>query len=69
MLIGRKSVKPIMLAGVAALAYYAYTRMSEEQKRNLVDTLRKQGKDILGRVMPSMNNNGDVAQAARSMDM
>jgi hypothetical protein len=70
MLIGRKSVKPIMLAGVAALAYYAYTRMSEEQKRNLVDTVRKQGKDLLGRVMPAMNNNnGDIAQAARNMDM
>lgn len=46
----------MVLAGVAALAYYAYTRMSEEQKRNLVDTVKKQGKDLLGRVMPGTNS-------------
>lgn len=53
----------MVLAGVAALAYYAYTRMSEEQKRNLVDTVKKQGKDLLGRIMPGMNakNNEQVA--------
>lgn len=45
----------MVLAGVAALAYYAYNRMSEEQKRNIVDTVKKQGRDILGRIMPGMN--------------
>ncbi len=46
----------MVLAGVAALAYYAYTRMSEEQKRNLVDTVKKQGKDLLGRITPGMGS-------------
>ena len=66
MLLGRRSVKPMVLAGVAALAYYAYTRMSEEQKRNLVDTVKKQGKDLLGRIMPGMNAKA-ADQAAGTM--
>ena len=45
----KKSVKPLLLAGIAAAAYYAYTRMSEEQKKNIADTIRTQGKDLLGR--------------------
>jgi hypothetical protein len=57
MFTGRKSMKPLLLAGVAAAAYYAYTKMSEEQKRNIVDTVKKQGKDLLGRFMPHKANN------------
>lgn len=66
MLLGRRSVKPMVLAGVAALAYYAYTRMSEEQKRSLVDTVKKQGKDLLGRIMPG-NNTGKQDQTLGNM--
>lgn len=56
----------MVLAGVAALAYYAYTRMTEEQKKNIVDTVKKQGRDILGRIMPGMKAKNDE-QAAGNM--
>jgi hypothetical protein len=52
MLRNNRSVKPLVLAGLAAAAYYAYTRMSPEQKENVFGSLRKQGKDLLGKLMP-----------------
>jgi hypothetical protein len=53
MLRNTRSVKPIVLAGLAAAAYYAYTRMSDEQKENIFGSIKKQGKDLLGRLWPS----------------
>jgi hypothetical protein len=53
MLNNKKSVKPLVLAGLAAAAYYAYTRMTPEQKENIFGSIKKQGKDILGKLWPS----------------
>lgn len=50
-----RSMKPLVLAGLAAAAYYAYKKMTPEQKENI----KKQGKDLLGKLWPSrdsMNN-------------
>lgn len=52
MLHNRRSVKPLVLAGLAAAAYYAYTKMSPEQKENIFGSIKKQGKDLLGKLMP-----------------
>ena len=56
-MIRNRSVKPIVLAGLAAAAYYAYTKMTPEQKENMFGSIKKTGKDLLGKLWPS-NANG-----------
>jgi hypothetical protein len=46
-------MKPIVLAGLAAAAYYAYTRMTPEQKENI----KNKGKDLLGKLGPAAMKN------------
>jgi hypothetical protein len=46
-------MKPLVLAGLAAAAYYAYTKMTPEQKENIFGSIKKQGKDLLGKLMPN----------------
>jgi hypothetical protein len=46
---------PIVLAGLAAAAYYAYTKMTPEQKENMFGSIKKTGKDLLGKIWPSQN--------------
>lgn len=40
----RKGFSPLLLAGLAAAGYYAYTKMSPETKQNLMD----KGKKLVG---------------------
>ena len=40
--------KGLLLAGLAAYAYYKYSKMSPESKKNLVDTI----KDKAGKYLP-----------------
>lgn len=56
MLRNNRSIKPLVLAGLAAAAYYAYTKMSPEQKEDIFGTIKKQGKDLLGKIWPSDND-------------
>jgi hypothetical protein len=35
---------PLLLAGLAAWGYYKYSKMSEDQKRNLVSDWKEKGK-------------------------
>ncbi|RYG26156.1 MAG: hypothetical protein EOO01_42205 [Chitinophagaceae bacterium] len=48
----RKSMTPIVLAGLAAAAYYAYTKMTPEQKENVFGSIKKTGQDLLSKLMP-----------------
>jgi hypothetical protein len=61
MLRNKNAVKPLILAGLAAAAYYAYTKMSPEQKENLFGSIKKQGKDLLGKFFPSGLNGASEA--------
>lgn len=58
----RKSMTPIVLAGLAAAAYYAYTKMTPEQKENVFGSIKKTGQDLLSKLMPQAgdqtNTNG-----------
>jgi hypothetical protein len=55
-MISNRSMKPLVLAGLAAAAYYAYKKMTPEQKENI----KKQGKDLLGKVWPgAIKNNAE----------
>lgn len=42
----------LLLAGAAAFAYYKYTQMSEEQKKNLVSGWREKGKKFYDENIP-----------------
>lgn len=53
MLRNRNTVKPLVLAGLAAAAYYAYTKMTPEQKENIFGSIKKQGQDLLGKLWPA----------------
>jgi hypothetical protein len=42
----------LLLAGLAALAYYKYTTMSEDEKRNLVSGLKEKGQKLYDEYIP-----------------
>lgn len=43
----------IILAALAAFAYYKYSKMSEEQKRNLTNNIKEKGKKMYDQYMPN----------------
>ena len=47
-----KSPAGLLLAGLAAFAWYKYSKMSPEQKKDLVNNLKEKGKKWFGQVMP-----------------
>ena len=42
----------LLLAGAAAFAYYKYSKMSEDQKRNLVGSIKDKGKRFYDEKVP-----------------
>ncbi len=42
----------LLLAGLAAFAYYKYNKMSEDEKRNLVGTLKDKGQKLYDQYVP-----------------
>jgi len=59
MIRNKSAVKPLVLAGLAAAAYYAYTKLSPEQKEQLFGSIKKQGKDLLGKIWPAGMENSN----------
>jgi len=43
----------LLLAGLAAFAYYKYSKLSEEEKRNLVSGLKEKGKKLYDQYVPA----------------
>ena len=66
----KKSNTPILLAGLAAFAYYKYKKMSPEKKDNLVSTVKQKGMDLYEKYMPQSlkdaiglkNENDDIIE-------
>lgn len=52
-MIRNRSMKPLVLAGLAAAAYYAYSKMSPEKRESMLGSIKKHGKDILGNLWPA----------------
>ena len=46
-----KKAGTLLLAGLAAFAYYKYSKMSREEKDNLANTLKDKGKKLYDRFM------------------
>lgn len=52
----------LILGAIAALAYYKYSTMSEDQKRSMVNNLKKKGKKLYDDYVPD-NVKGMMAKA------
>lgn len=48
----KKSATPLLLAGLAAFAYYKYSKMTPEQKQDLTGTIKEKGKKIYDKYVP-----------------
>ncbi|MEO6820613.1 MAG: hypothetical protein ABI266_03595 [Ginsengibacter sp.] len=48
----KKSNTPLLVAGLAAFAYYKYKKMSPEEKDNLVSTVKQKGMDLYEKYIP-----------------
>jgi hypothetical protein len=42
----------LLVAGLAAFAYYKYSQMSEDQKRDLVNNLKEKGQKLYDQYVP-----------------
>lgn len=48
----KKSSTPLLVAGLAAFAYYKYKKMSPEDKDNLVSSVKQKGMDLYEKYIP-----------------
>jgi hypothetical protein len=51
MLLNRKTT--LLLAGLAAYAYYRYSKMSPDQRKSIVDNIKSKRKKIFDQFKPS----------------
>jgi hypothetical protein len=42
----------VILAAIAAFAYYKYSKLTEEEKRDLVNNLRQKGQKLYDQYIP-----------------
>jgi hypothetical protein len=61
----------LLLAGLAAFAYYKYNKMSEDEKRNLVSGLKEKGQKLFDQYAPEelksiFGNKGDTGNTGNT---
>ena len=49
----------LLLAGLAAFAYYKYSKLTTEEKHDLVNNLKERGKKLFGQAKDVYNNKFD----------
>ncbi len=49
----RSNSGSLLLAGLAAFAYYKYSKMSPEERRSMFDNLKAQGKKLVDEYVPA----------------
>lgn len=59
----KSSAASLLLAGAAAFAYYKYSKMSPEERKDLVGSIKQKGRDILNKYMPGSSSNGFDSRA------
>jgi hypothetical protein len=42
----------LVIAGLAAFAYYKYSKLSEEEKRTIVNDIKETGRNIMKELIP-----------------
>ena len=56
---GKKSLG-LALAGVAAYAWYKYSQLSEQEKRDLTNNIKEKGKKLIGSLQKGTAMNGQT---------
>ena len=46
----------LIVAGLAAFAYYKYNQLSTKEKKDMVDNLKRQGKKLYEEYIPTAKN-------------
>ncbi len=67
--LNNKKSSGLILAGLAAFAYYKYSKMSAEEKSKLAKTIREKGGSLLQQIMPGglkSRTEGTMATAANT---
>ncbi len=52
-MVQNKKTGPLLLAGLAAYAYYKYSKMTPEQKKDLTGNLKQKGQDLYDKYVPA----------------
>jgi len=63
MLLGKGGPGGLLLAGLAAFAYYKYNKMSPQQRTDMVNNLKEKGKKIFGQFMPGQQQTASANTA------
>ena len=63
----------LLLAGLAAFAYYKYSKMSEEEKKDLVNNVKDKGQKLYDQYVPEdiknmIGKKGNTTSSANSFD-
>ncbi len=64
----------LLLAGLAAYAYYKYSKMTPDERRSMLDGLKEKGKKLVDQYLPDdikdkfMNRNTGTAPAKDHFD-
>jgi len=53
---GNRKVTGLVLAGLAAFAYYKYAKMSAEEKSNLANTIKEKGQRLWDQFIPGVKS-------------
>jgi hypothetical protein len=61
---GKGSIIGLVLGGLAAYGYYRYSKMTEQEKKDLMDKGKKFFDDNLGGLKNMFGGNGSTANAA-----
>lgn len=48
----KKSSMPLILTGLAAFAFYKYSKLSADQKKNIGSTIKEKGEKIYDKYVP-----------------
>jgi hypothetical protein len=60
----KSSLTTLLLAGAAAYAYYKYSKMTPEQRKNFVGNLKQKGRDFVDNYMTTGNTRGQSATSS-----
>lgn len=56
-----KSPLGLLLAGAAAFAYYKFSKMSPQQRKDMADKLKEKGRKLFGQFMPDESHRQPTA--------
>lgn len=61
-----KKTSGLILGGLAAYAFYKYSKMGSEEKSKFTQSIKDTFKDLVGQVLPGSKSNGTSSTPAHS---